>query len=297
VQAIGLSTSGSLGARLVTRLGIVTSWMTILRRILALPTPTAGAVTALGIDDFSFKRGRRFGTILVDLDLHQVIDILEERSSQTSADWMRAHPEITYVSRDRGKDYAQGASEGAPQATQISDRFHLMKNFVESVEAEVSRCYRHLRQAQPPLPPSDLPAPDEWRQAPDADAEQKRLARLADKEKWYAQVKDLLARGFSAKEIAGQLDMPVRTVYRWQERERCPAHQSQRTKRPDRQERYEQMKELRLRGLSQKEIAQRFGIGVRTVQRWQGREPPRANAPRRKRRSIFDPYAAYVLSR
>ena len=251
-----------------------------------LPTSAAGSVVALGIDDFSFRRGRKFGTILVDLDLHQVIDLLADRSSQTAADWMRAHPEIDYVSRDRGKDYTQGASEGAPQATQISDRFHLMKNFVEAIEAEVSRCYRHLRQTQLPLPSPDLPAPDEWRQAPEADAERKRLARLADKQERYTQVKDLLSRGFSPKEIAGQLDMPVRTVYRWQEREGCPASQSERTPQTDKQERYEQIKELRLRGLSQKEIAQRLAIGVRTVQRWQGLEPSQALQPRRKRRSI-----------
>jgi len=71
------------------------------------------------------RRGRKFGTILVNLDKHQVIDLLAERSSKTAADWMRRHPEIDYVSRDRGKDYTQGATEGAPQATQISDRFHL----------------------------------------------------------------------------------------------------------------------------------------------------------------------------
>lgn len=297
IQAIGLSTSGSLGTRLAARLGISTSWMTVLRRMMDLPTSAAGSVVALGIDDFSFRRGRRFGTILVDLDLHQVLDLLAERSSQTSADWMRDHPEITYVSRDRGKDYTQGASEGAPQATQISDRFHLMQNFVEAIESEVSRCYRQLRQTQLPLPSPDLPAPDEWRQAPEVDAERKRLARLADKQERYTQVKDLLSHGLSAKEIAQHLAMPVRTVYRWQEREDCPAHQSQRVKRPDKQGRYEQIKELRLRGLSQKEIAQRLAIGVRTVQRWQGLENSQANPPRRKRRSIFDPYAPYVLSR
>jgi hypothetical protein len=59
-----------------------------------------------------FRRGRKFGTILVDLDVHQVVDVLAERSRESSADWMRDHPEIAYVSRDRGKDYTQGANEG-----------------------------------------------------------------------------------------------------------------------------------------------------------------------------------------
>ncbi len=286
IQAIGLSTSGSLGTRLAARLGISTSWMTVLRRMMDLPTAAAGSVVALGIDDFSFRRGRKFGTILVDLDLHQVIDLLAERSSQTSADWMRGHPEIDYVSRDRGKDYAQGASEGAPQATQISDRFHLMKNFVEAIEAEVSRCYKHLRQAQLPLPTPSLPQADEWRPAPDADAERKRLARLADKQERFVQVKALLSHGLSPKEIAQRLAIPVRTVYRWQEREVCPAHQPQRKQQTDKQKRFEQTKALRLRGLSQKEIAGRLAIGVRTVQRGPGRETYPASQPRRKRRSI-----------
>src|SRR5260370_3345984 len=166
--------------------------MAVLRRMMDLPTSAAGSVVALGIDDFSFRRGRKFGTILVDLDSHEVIDVLADRSSQTSADWMRQHPEIDYVSRDRGKDYTQGASEGAPQAIQVSDRFHLRKNLVETVHPQFSRCYKHLRQAQLLLPPSDLPHADEWRPGPDADAERKRLARLADKQERVEQVKDLL---------------------------------------------------------------------------------------------------------
>ena len=296
VQAIGLSSSGSLGARLAARLGIVTSWMTILRRMMELPTPAPETVTVLGIDDFSFKRGRKFGTILVDLELHRVIDVLAERSSQTSADWMRNHPEIAYVSRDRGKDYTQGATEGAPQATQVSDRFHLMKNFVEAVEAEVSRCYKHLRQAQLPLPSPDIPSPNEWQQAPDGDVERKRLVQHLDKHEQFQQVKDLLLRGLSPKEIAEQLTIPVRRIYHWQARESCPAGGSERVKSSDKQDRSEHIKELQLRGLSQKEIAQRLGIGVRTVQRWQKREEQTTSQPRRKRQSIFDPYAPSVLS-
>ena len=171
------------------------------------------------------------------------------------------------------------------------------KNFVEAIEAEVSRCYKHLRQAQLPLPAPDLPQADEWQQAPDADVERNRLVRLADKQEQFEQVKDLQSHGLSPKEIAQQLAMPVRTVYRWQEREVCPARQPRRKRLADKQERFEQVKDLRLRGLSQKEIARRLSIGVRTVQRWQGRDDGFTSQTRRKRRSIFDPYAPYVLSR
>ena len=134
LQAIGLSTSGSLGARLAHRLGVKTSWMTILRRIMKLATPAATTVTVLGVDDFSFKRGRRFGTILVDLIAHQVIDLLPERAVESAAAWIKNHPEIEYVSRDRGNDYAQAAREGPPQAMPVADRFHVYKNLVEAIE-------------------------------------------------------------------------------------------------------------------------------------------------------------------
>jgi len=76
VQIIGLATGGRLGVRVTDRMGIQTSKLTILRRIMALPTGPTGPVIQLGIDDFSFKRGRTFGTILVNLQTHQVIDVL-----------------------------------------------------------------------------------------------------------------------------------------------------------------------------------------------------------------------------
>jgi transposase len=125
VQAVGLATSGMLGERLAERLVIQVSWMTILRRIMALPTAPVEQVRELGIDDFAFRRGRKFGTILVDMQSHKVIDLLPDRKAETAAAWMGAHPEIELVSRDRGGDYAAGARQGAPQATQVADRFHL----------------------------------------------------------------------------------------------------------------------------------------------------------------------------
>lgn len=125
VQIIGLATGGRLGVRVTDRMGIQTSRFTILRRIMALPTEPVEQVLELGIDDFSFRRGRKFGTILVDLQSHQVIDLLPDRKAETAKVWMQTHPEIDLVSRDRGGDYAAGAREGAPQARQVADRFHI----------------------------------------------------------------------------------------------------------------------------------------------------------------------------
>ena len=106
VQVLGLATGGRLGVRVTDRLGIQTSRQTILRRIMALPAEPVGQIAQLGIDDFSFRRGRKFGTILVDMQTHQVRDVLPDRKVETSATWMASHPEIELVSRDGGRDYA-----------------------------------------------------------------------------------------------------------------------------------------------------------------------------------------------
>jgi len=103
VQIIGLATGGRLGVRVTDRMGIQTSRFTILRRIMALPTEPVGHVTHIGIDDFSFRRGRKFGTIVVDLQTHKVLDVLPDQTADTSAAWMAAHPEIELVSRDPGR--------------------------------------------------------------------------------------------------------------------------------------------------------------------------------------------------
>jgi len=94
VQALGLATGGMLGARLAERLAIKTSWMTVLRRIMALPTEPVQHVRELGRDDFAFRRGRNYGTILVDMQRHKVLDVLPDRKAATSAAWMATHPEI-----------------------------------------------------------------------------------------------------------------------------------------------------------------------------------------------------------
>ncbi len=147
IEAIGLATCGELGARFAPHLGIATSPTTILRRTMALPTSLPKQVSLLGIDDWSFRRGRKFGTILVDLATHKTIDLLPDRTTETAAAWMQAHPEIDIVSRDRGGDYAAAARKGAPQAQQVADRFHLAKNLTEIAEVVLARIRPEIRKA------------------------------------------------------------------------------------------------------------------------------------------------------
>jgi transposase len=123
IEAIGLATSGELGSRFAPHLGIVTSPTTILRRTMSLPAQQSEQVSRLGIDDWSFRRGRQFGTMFVNLATHTIIDLLPDRETETAQSWMEAHPEIDLVSRDRGGDYAAAARKGAPQARQVADRY------------------------------------------------------------------------------------------------------------------------------------------------------------------------------
>jgi transposase len=198
LQSLGLATCGELGTRLAERLAIQTSPTTILRRIMVLPTTTREQVSELGIDDFSFRRGRKFGTILVERPRHNVIDLLPDRKAETAKAWMKAHPEIKLVSRDRGGDYASAAASGAPQAIQCTEKLSA----------------RPLETTQPRQSPKLSPQATQQMQA-------KREERLAQ----YQHVVALQKLGFSQTARASQVGIGHATVSRWLERGAFPEQQ------------------------------------------------------------------------
>jgi hypothetical protein len=145
LEAIGFATSGESGARLATRLGLPTSPATILRRIKAVSAPVSQKVTKVGIDDWAFRRGLKYGTILVDLDTHRVIDLLPDRTVATATTRFKAHPDIKVISRDRGAEYALAATLGAPQAIQVADRWHLVQNLANALQVLLARYRPEIR--------------------------------------------------------------------------------------------------------------------------------------------------------
>ena len=135
LSALGLALGGQAGARLAARFQWWTSPDTLLRLVRAAPVPDAATPQILGVDEWAWRRGQRYGTILVNLEDHHVIDLLPERSADAVALWLVQHPTVTIVCRDRSGLYADGIRRGAPQAMQVVDRFHLVKNLREAVEA------------------------------------------------------------------------------------------------------------------------------------------------------------------
>ena len=133
--ASGLALGGEAGTRLAARLGLATSPATLLRLVQAASAPASPAPRILGVDEWAWRRGQRYGTILVNLEDHQVLDLLPERSAASLVAWLAQHPTVTIVCRDRSALYADGIRRGAPTAVQVVDRFHLVQNLREAVEA------------------------------------------------------------------------------------------------------------------------------------------------------------------
>ncbi|MFC0530409.1 ISL3 family transposase [Phytohabitans kaempferiae] len=212
LRHISVALAGRAGARLAAKFAIPASRSTLLRLLRATP-PTSPTVAprVLGVDDFALRRGQVYATVLIDMDTHQPVDVLPDRTADTLAAWLREHPGAHIVCRDRAGAYADGVRIGAPDAIQVADRFHLWMNLGEAVLNTVITHRRHLAEPDPitPDPPPTAPAVPA---TPESDTEIRLVTRTRER---YKAVQQLLADGCSRAEISRRLGLDIQTVRRF----------------------------------------------------------------------------------
>jgi transposase len=249
--AIGSSLGGEAGARLAAKTAMPTSPDTLLRRVKQSSARPTVAPKFVGIDDWAWCKGQRYGTLVVDLETNDIIDLLPDRDAATVKAWLAAHPGVELVSRDRASAYSKAASEGAPEAQQVADRWHLLKNVREAVERLLER---HLPAITDALKPVDIeltgetnktlrgsadatttqePTPQESPQ-PSAPATPRTAAAVA-KRQWrverFERIHELRRQGTPIRQIARVLGISRKAVRRDLRHERCPDGSPRRVKR------------------------------------------------------------------
>ena len=200
---------------------------TLLRLVRRLPNPSAPTPRVLGVDDFALRKSKTYGTILVDLEQHRPVDLLPERSAAVVEQWLRDHPGVEVIARDRGPEYIRGATAGAPDAIQVADRFHLLTNLRETLERVLERAHAALRARLQAAPPSadtaqaNLAVPLRPRRRSSSDTtvrDERRNKRFAR----YETIRQLHQQGKSKSEIAKELDVSRWLVRRFVEAEAFP---------------------------------------------------------------------------
>lgn len=250
LEALALMAGGEVAARIAKVFGLTLSPDYLLEGIKKAPSPSASAPRVVGIDDFAFKRGHVYGSIVVDLERRKPIDLLPDREAATVAQWLAQHPSIEIISRDRGAGYKEGATTGAPQAVQVADRWHLLKNLGDALECLLKRHHRQLREAAGQVtktepvnivvPPVNIVVPVEASAAlreslvpcesPSLVAtKQNRSQRHQElsrqrREQSFLQVHQLRQEGFNISAIGQQTGLARQTIRKYLETSTCPEY-------------------------------------------------------------------------
>ena len=209
---VGFALGGEAGSRQSKRQGMGVSASTLLRYVRRCPIPVQPTPRVLGVDDFALRRGRNYGTLLVDGETHRPVELLADRTADVLAAWLQAHPGVQVITRDRSTEYARGASQGASLVVQVADRWHLSGNFREAFE-------RLLDRLRPPLVAysasgeASITRYDRSRRRGTKDQAQQQASRARRYER--ARVKALHTQGLNTLQIAKRLHLSRQTVRKY----------------------------------------------------------------------------------
>ena len=277
LHLIGYALGGEAGARLAQRLGLGASPDTLLRHLTqkqltqnaATASPPSASVPVprvLGVDDWAYRKGHRYGTLLVDLERHGPVDLLADREASTLAAWLKAHSGVEVISRDRASAYAEGARQGAPNAVQVADRWHLLKNLGDAVARSLLGHGPHLCEAAQQLEETEPKATENPTVGTTVEIEKQSI----EKKKSFSEQKS-------------------RSI---QKMEQQSAH-----RREKRLAQYTQIHELRRQSLTIEAIAIKVGVGGRTVQRFLEAETFPERSKRRRSARPVDAFSPYLNQR
>src|SRR3954467_5578392 len=224
-HAIALALGGNPGARLATRTGMPIGGTTLLRRIREADLDPPLPPRVLGVDDWAWRKGSHYGTILCDLERGRRVELLPDRKSETLAAWLKDHPSVEIIVRDRAGAYADGARQGAPQAIQVADRWHLLRNGGEALRGVLDHHHRHLDEAaQIAAVVTAEPAAND--NAPESEgghgaepsgtkAERRSLDARQRREARFEEAVRLREQGMTIRGVARALGVGRKTVRRW----------------------------------------------------------------------------------
>lgn len=247
---VAFALGGRAGVPLAKKLCLPTSRHTLLRLLRRMPAPATNTPLQVGIDDFAWKKGDHYGTILVDLGRHCPVDLLADRSAESVTAWLLAHPGVELISRDRAGSYANAARRGAPKALQVADRYHLVANLRDALQKLLDRKRAYLPMLEATssaekTPPVAVPAP--------------------------------LAASTNQQEDGEQTSITQAEALR-------------QLRRSKRYERYQTVVALHQQGLGARTIARKLGISRNTVRSYVAAQAFPEQGLRTKRRSLLDPY-------
>jgi transposase len=270
---IAFAQGGKAGAQLAKRLAMPTSRDTLLRLIRSTEAPTRKTPQVLGLDDFAWEKGDRYGTLLVDLEAHCPVELLPDREADTVVGWLHAHRGVKIISRDRAGGYAEAATHGAPHARQVADRYHVLVNLRDALKDTLARTPASLSEVaaergEPPASSQHALAASQASPTPAETALENQQAGVP-----HDQVKASGGRSMTRKEQRRQVS------------------------RANRLARHEQIIALHREGLSLRSIARHLRVSRKVVHRSVRAGTFLERVATGRRQSKLDPYLPYLRKR